>query len=522
MRSVLAFSKRYLVVLLFLFALSFYAPQANAAVVGDANGDSRVDNADYTIWLNNYKQNRSGPSNGDFNNNGTVDGIDYVLWIINYGRSAPSSTPQPSQPISTTIPNPTQSPSSPVTYAPISQAAYVVATNGNDANPGTLALPFRTIQKAADMAKSGNVVIIKAGTYNEHVKISNNGTAASPIVFQAESKGAVIITGNSGGFQPRNWPGDDGSPYSNIGDYITLRGLKFENISGPLNHKVVRASLGWVVEDCVFVNVLFGINVRGFDNVIRHTEFSRINGSDPHAIVGAEAHNIKIQNIYIHHVNDKSTYNQIARSAVTKFLFTNNLLLENSVTDNNAGPGFWLDWHNTNFVIRNNSFTNNKGVNQFWEGPGLWIEGNPKSKGQIYNNYFSGNTGSGLGILESTDLLIYNNTFVNNYGGIEFRNLDRGNSASDNQNYYIANINIRDNLFGNSSHAHIYTSIGTWSGWNQQSRNVIINHNYYRTGQTAPLFNFIGTTASSLTDVRTKLGFESTGQMVNATFELPK
>lgn len=44
---------------------------------GDANGDGKVDGADYTIWL-------SGSLDGDFNEDGRVDGVDYVIWINNY------------------------------------------------------------------------------------------------------------------------------------------------------------------------------------------------------------------------------------------------------------------------------------------------------------------------------------------------------------------------------------------------------------------------------------------------------
>ncbi|KKQ46374.1 MAG: hypothetical protein US62_C0001G0017 [Candidatus Woesebacteria bacterium GW2011_GWA1_37_8] len=51
---------------------------------GDANGDGKVDGADYVIWLNHYNQNVGGASNGDFNNNGRVDGADYVIWLTNY------------------------------------------------------------------------------------------------------------------------------------------------------------------------------------------------------------------------------------------------------------------------------------------------------------------------------------------------------------------------------------------------------------------------------------------------------
>jgi hypothetical protein len=51
---------------------------------------------------------------------------------------------------------------------PASEAAaatYYVATTGNDANPGTEAAPFRTMQKAANMVGPGDTVLVRAGTY---------------------------------------------------------------------------------------------------------------------------------------------------------------------------------------------------------------------------------------------------------------------------------------------------------------------------------------------------------------------
>jgi len=63
---------------------------------------------------------------------------------------------------------------------------YHVAPNGADANPGTEAKPFRTIQKAADIAAPGDKVMIRAGAYAESVTIKNSGGSGRPIVFQGE------------------------------------------------------------------------------------------------------------------------------------------------------------------------------------------------------------------------------------------------------------------------------------------------------------------------------------------------
>ncbi len=65
---------------------------------------------------------------------------------------------------------------------------FYVSTSGNDNNPGTKDLPWKTLQKAADNAKPGQIVVIKDGEYNEYVTIANSGTSDDKrIVFFAEA-----------------------------------------------------------------------------------------------------------------------------------------------------------------------------------------------------------------------------------------------------------------------------------------------------------------------------------------------
>ncbi|NDB76719.1 MAG: DUF1565 domain-containing protein, partial [Verrucomicrobia bacterium] len=46
------------------------------------------------------------------------------------------------------------------------QVTNYVATTGNDTNPGTLAAPWRTIQRAASTVGPGTTVLVQPGTYN--------------------------------------------------------------------------------------------------------------------------------------------------------------------------------------------------------------------------------------------------------------------------------------------------------------------------------------------------------------------
>lgn len=83
-----------------------------------------------------------------------------------------------------------------VTISPLAHAAtYHVDRNhalANDANPGTASQPFRTISRAAQVARPGDNVTVQAGQYAESVDIVNSGTATQPIAFFAN--GSVVVS----------------------------------------------------------------------------------------------------------------------------------------------------------------------------------------------------------------------------------------------------------------------------------------------------------------------------------------
>lgn len=63
-------------------------------------------------------------------------------------------------------------------------AAYYVATDGDDAAPGTFDQPWATIQQAADRINPGDVVYIRGGIYRQMFDINRSGTEDNWIVFQ--------------------------------------------------------------------------------------------------------------------------------------------------------------------------------------------------------------------------------------------------------------------------------------------------------------------------------------------------
>ncbi|HEX6358778.1 right-handed parallel beta-helix repeat-containing protein [Actinophytocola sp.] len=112
-----------------------------------------------------------------------------------------------------------------------------VATNGNDTNPGTLAQPLRTIQRAVDLAQPGHTIQIRGGTYapSTNIQILKNGTASQPITMRNHAGERVILDGENMPFTPgavgSSIPRPERGAIHIEGDHWRLVGL--EIIHGP-------------------------------------------------------------------------------------------------------------------------------------------------------------------------------------------------------------------------------------------------------------------------------------------------
>lgn len=83
-------------------------------------------------------------------------------------------------------------------------AMVFVSPNGDDANPGTLAQPVRTIQHGVDLLQPGDTCYVRAGTYRESVTLTRSGTAEQPIRVRAYPGERVVLDGTESiaGWQP--------------------------------------------------------------------------------------------------------------------------------------------------------------------------------------------------------------------------------------------------------------------------------------------------------------------------------
>jgi alpha-L-arabinofuranosidase len=133
---------------------------------------------------------------------------------------------------------------------------FHVAPDGNDAHRGTKSAPFRTIQRAAELAQPGDAITVHAGVYRERINPPRGGTSDKKrITYQAargekvELKGSEVIKDwervrddvwkvtlpNSffGGF----------NPYTNL-----IRGDWFEPKGRPHHTGAVYLNGEWLIE----------------------------------------------------------------------------------------------------------------------------------------------------------------------------------------------------------------------------------------------------------------------------------
>ncbi len=77
----------------------------------------------------------------------------------------------------------------------VNGTTYYVAKNGNDNNSGTKESPFLTIQKFADIAQPGDLVLVREGDYHETVVPKRGGLLGEPILYVAYPNERVCIAG---------------------------------------------------------------------------------------------------------------------------------------------------------------------------------------------------------------------------------------------------------------------------------------------------------------------------------------
>ena len=175
-----------------------------------------------------------------------------------------------------------------------------VSPTGNDSNAGSISAPFRTIGKAASVAKPSTTVHVAAGTYGNTTN-SKSGTATGRLRFVSDTKwGAKIIgTGTEAHFTNNgsyvdvvgfDISGSGRLGIVNYGSFTSIEGNHVHNlkISGGCNGSggagIVDANYS-ATDDDIIGNVVHDIGVPGACNGVQGVYHSNLRGKIMNNIV---------------------------------------------------------------------------------------------------------------------------------------------------------------------------------------------------------------------------------------------
>ncbi|WP_176801311.1 Ig-like domain-containing protein [Kriegella aquimaris] len=375
------------------------------------------------------------------------------------------------------------------------QSAFYVTSNGNTSNDGKSEANPWTLTHAVSMAKAGDTVFVKAGSYNvPRLRFSNSGTENNPIVFIGytskegdikTTKGGTMDYGDnisSIGFPVIN-PQDDQVMYIQ-GNYIEIHNIGFHDPSS---------------------NVTYGILVTGDYNVFDNIAFSKINDSST-TYMGSGftirgSHNT-VKNCYgenaaytaflisgsggaasFNTIKDNDYYNDDSNRQTDYFFSTSYKGSSSTVASNNLFQG------NRGYRLHSGShqghgLANGGGSNNLWRN-NLIHRSNleiryPSSSGTVYeNNRMTGDASAQQISIENgaTNITLKNNYFECGYVALFFIVKTYNPLVSTNS---PSNIKIYNNIFKGGERI---MSFGEGSQETSPSKSIEIHHNVFD-GQT--------------------------------------
>lgn len=126
---------------------------------------------------------------------------------------------------------------------------FYVSDKGSDTNSGTQSAPFKTIQKAADRAIAGDIVLVMEGAYAGFVLENKKGTASSWIVFKPYNGQKVIIDINTNPSSVQRAVDIISSSYIEVNGFVMTDTNPLYDSDNPadyrtgINHEAVKLSM---------------------------------------------------------------------------------------------------------------------------------------------------------------------------------------------------------------------------------------------------------------------------------------
>jgi hypothetical protein len=242
----------------------------------------------------------------------------------------------------------------PAPQASAAATTLVVATNGSDSAPGTLAQPLRTVQRAVDLARPGDSIAVRAGTYalTDNITITTSGTASQPITLAAYQ-----------------------------GERVVIDGEQLAASHTPVGGSIPRAERGaihqeasyWRISDLEIVNGPYGVYCDGCNGNV----FARLKTHDNYEsgfqLQGASSDN-QILNLDSYANRDPRKNGESADGLAIKEGSGSGNVVRGARLWNNVDDGF-DDWKFTSPVLVENTVSYGNGFNR-WNFPDFAGDGN--------------------------------------------------------------------------------------------------------------------------------------------------
>ncbi len=309
------------------------------------------------------------------------------------------------------------------------QRVFFVSRQGNDANPGSLEQPWKTLAQAAAHAQAGDLVWVRGGTYAEQLVPKNSGTAAQPLVFAAYPGETVTLDGSGLNLIRNTSPTPPLPPFSGV---IHLHGLQHLWIVGfTVKNSSDIGIMGYNCDDLVIQDnyvtesASSGIAVWNSRQVlVSHNEINRANKSkgQENLSIGENVNDFEVSYNHIHH--SATTTGNGGEGMDIKEGSSNGNIHHNHIHDISLKLCLYVDAWDTlsqNLRIHDNILhdCNPHGIAITAERGGT-IKQVRVYNNVIYNNKITG-VHVGAGFQPNTDgVYIYNNSFYNNGKGNNF------------------------------------------------------------------------------------------------------
>jgi len=254
---------------------------------------------------------------------------------------------------------------------------------------------YTTIQAAIDAALKGDTVLVSPGTYVENIDFKGK----TIVVISSDGPDVTIIDGNKSSSVVTFESGEDLNS--------VLDGFTVTNGSGTPDPKRVLQLVGGGIF-CYMSSPTI------VNNIITKNDADGAGGIICYCNSNAKIHNnIISHNLAFGTIPMNTGGGGIGVGWDSSPEIVNNFITENTASGNGGGINISANFNTVNFIIRNNTISNNSADCEGGISVGY------SDNGIIENNFISGNSsinnGGGIGCMHANDLFISNNIICENY-----------------------------------------------------------------------------------------------------------